>query len=329
MNINLIHNFQALTVAIGPRAGVRGAGCNDLSSLKWLNGIKVRGATALQISEAEAKEKPLLLKECFKHSVNRQFFAASLRERIVSQISEICPAKCQKDRLCSTCFTAVNRKFEQEASRASAWCDQSEGINWDNVRFPAGLEDIEVFSQNNPQICISLYRAAEDKGDVYLFYRSKLGELPRSSQKMIHIVSVTRLDTLVMELETHFLPVTNLDAFCSLIYEYDNKDGNISTKYQQGNNIFLSTRPLYLLLILMMTLSFVTIQDLRRISCQLIRFLVATKNLEKLSPVQFPWKVDQLTTDPPQILVGDKGQSHRLGPVGRKTGQKQTILIHF
>ena len=125
-------------------------------------------------------------------------------------------------------------KFDQEASQASAWSDQNDGINWDRVRFPAGLEDFEVFSENNPHICISLYRATEDKGDVYLFYRSKLGELARSSQKMIHIVSVTRLKTLTMELETHFLPVTNLDAFCGLIYEYDKEHGNISTKYQQG-----------------------------------------------------------------------------------------------
>lgn len=208
-----------------------------MSSLKWLNGIKVRGATALQISQDEALIKPELLKQCFKHSVNRQFFAGSIRDRIVTQISEICPVKCPKDRLCSTCLTAVNMKFDQEASQASAWSDQNDGINWDNVRFPAGLEDFEVFSENNPHICISLYRATEDKGDVYLFYRSKLGELSRSSQKMIHIVSVTRLKTLTMELETHFLPVTNLDAFCGLIYEYDTEHGNISTKYQQGRHI--------------------------------------------------------------------------------------------
>ena len=238
-NSILIHKlqlklFQALTVAVGPRAGIRGAGCNDLSSLKWLNGIKVRGATALQISKCEAVENPKLLRECFKHAVNRQVFAASIREQIATQISEICSGECHKDRLCSTCLTAVNKKFAQEASRASAWCNQNAGINWDNVCFPTGLEDVEVFSQNNPHLCISLYRATEDKGDVYLFYRSKLGEVPRSSQKMIHIVTVSRLNTMAMELETHFLPVTNLDAFCSRIYEYDHQQGNITTKYGQG-----------------------------------------------------------------------------------------------
>lgn len=230
--------FQALTLAVGPRAGLRGAGCYDLCSLKWLNGIKVRGATALQISKSEAENNPKLLKECFKHAVNRQVFAASIREQIATEISEICSGECQKDKLCSTCLTAVNKKFAQQAGRASTWSHQHGDISWDNVSFPTGLEDVEVFSQNNPNLCISLYRATEDKGDVYLFYRSKLGEVPRSSQKMIHIVTVSRLNTLAMELETHFLPVTNLDAFCSRIYEYEHQGGNISTKYGQGDDLF-------------------------------------------------------------------------------------------
>ena len=219
------------------KEGSEGAGIDDtgdLSSLKWMNKIRVRGATALQISESEAKKDPKLLKECFRHSVNRQYFADSLKIKIDERISAICPLKCQRDALCSSCSTAARKMFDEESTSSIVWDSPGEGIDWTGVGFPTSLEDVEVFSQNNPEICISVYRAGEDKGDVYLFYRSKLGEISRSEQKMIHIVCVTRLNTKLMELEQHFLPVTDLDAFCGLIYEYDKKHGNIKTQYKQG-----------------------------------------------------------------------------------------------
>ena len=219
---------------MGPRRGIRGAGCHDLSSLNWLNGIKGRGTTALQISEVEALKDPKLLKQCLKHSVHRQLFSSLLKEKVVKQITQMCPWDCRKDQLCASCDKAVKKMFEEEASRASVWNVENNGVNWENVQFPAGVEDFETFSKNNPHLCLSIYRATEDKGDVFLFFRSELGEIPRSCQKMIHIVSVTRLNTEAMELETHFLPVTNLDTFCSLIYEYDAKNGNIKTQYARG-----------------------------------------------------------------------------------------------
>ena len=228
--------LQALTIAVGPSRGVRGAGCNDLSSLKWLNGIKVRGTTALQISEAEALKDPNLLRQCLKHSVNRQLFSSLLEEKVVKQITQMCPWKCCKDQLCASCDKAVKKMFQQQASSASAWTAESSEVNWQNVHFPSGVEDFETFTLNNPNLCLSIYRATEDKGDVFLFYRSELGDIPRSQQKMIHIVSVTRLNTEMMELETHFLPVTNLDSFCGLIYEYDSKNGNIKTQYARGKS---------------------------------------------------------------------------------------------
>ena len=59
-------------------------GEQDLNSLNWINKIKVLGTTALQISEKEAEKSPELLRECFKHSVNRQIFANQLKKDIAS-----------------------------------------------------------------------------------------------------------------------------------------------------------------------------------------------------------------------------------------------------
>lgn len=219
---------------MGPRAGIRGAGCHDLSSLKWLNGIKVRGTTALQISEDEASKAPKLLQHCLKHAVNRQLFSSQLENKVVQQISKICPLNCGEGNLCGSCRKAAKKMFYADACRASTWSGESGDVNWEGVQFPSGVEDFETFSSNNPNICLSVYRATEDKGDVFLFYRSKLGGVARGLQKMVHIVSVTRLNTQEMELETHFLPVTDLNAFCSLIYEYENRDGNIKTQYAKG-----------------------------------------------------------------------------------------------
>ena len=223
-----------MTIAVGPKRGIRGAGCHDLTSLKWLNGIKVRGSTALQISEKEAQEKPELLKECFKHAVNRQVFGGSLKNNIIARVCSSCPSKCEPDRLCSCCQKVIDKMFKTEAGKASTWSNQTDHIQWAGIQFPSGLEDFELFSKNNPHICLSLYQAAEDKGDVYLTFRSDLGLLDRSKQTMVHIVSVTRLNTEEMELETHFLPVTDLNAFCGLIYEYNAQGGNIKTQYKDG-----------------------------------------------------------------------------------------------
>lgn len=230
--------FQALTIAVGPKRGVRGAGCHDLSSLKWLNGIKVRGATALQISAEDAEEKPQLLKECFKHAVNRQISGSQLKKTIDARVCSSCPSKCELDSLCSCCRKVANSMFKTEASKASTWADQVNGVQWRGIQFPSGLNEFELFSKNNPHICLSVYRAAEDKGDVYLTFRSELGQLERSKQTMVHIVSVTRLDTEEMELETHFLPVTDLNLFCGFIYEYNAGDGTMKTQYKDGENTF-------------------------------------------------------------------------------------------
>lgn len=243
--IILIYNnqglfFQGVTIAVGPRRGVRGGGCHDLSSLKWLNGIKVRGATALQITEEEAgKEDTPLLKECFKHAVNRQVSGSQLKKSIAARVC--CFSECNLDSLCSGCQDVVNSLFETEAGKASTWAHQDNGVQWKGIQFPAGLEEFELFSKNNPHICLSIYRAAEDKGEVYLTFRSKLGQLERSKQTMVHIVSVTRLNTEAMELETHFLPVTDLDAFCGFIYEYNAENGRIKTQYTKGEITFYTS----------------------------------------------------------------------------------------
>lgn len=223
-----------MTIAVGPKRGIRGAGCHDLSSLKWLNGIKVRGATALQISVEEAGKKSQLLKECFKHAVNRQISGSQLKKTIVARVCSSCPSKCELNSLCSCCQKVVNSMFEAEANKASTWADQDNHVQWKGIQFPSGLEEFELFSKNNPHICLSVYRAAEDKGDVYLTFRSELGQLERSRQTMVHIVSVTRLNTELMELETHFLPVTDLNLFCGLIYEYNAEGGHIKTQYKDG-----------------------------------------------------------------------------------------------
>ena len=221
-------------MAVGPRSGIRGAGCHDLNSLNWMNKIKVLGTTALQISEKEAEKSPELLRECFKHSVNRQIFANQLKKDIASRVCAICPSQCVRDTPCSDCLTVIRKTFDTEASRASSWSHQSGDINWDGIQFPSGIEDFEMFSRKNPHICISVYRAAEDKGDVFLTFRSELGDRPRSKQIMVHIVSITRLNTSIMELETHFLPVTDLNAFSRHIYEYNAENGNIKTQYSKG-----------------------------------------------------------------------------------------------
>ena len=142
---------------MGPRSGIRGAGSHDLNSLKWLNKIKVLGTTALQITEAEAEKSSELMQECFKHAVNRQIFGDQLKKDITARVCEICPSKCDQLRPCSSCQTVIRKQLSTEAEKASTWSHQTDNIRWDGIQFPSGLEDFEMFSRQNPHICLSVY----------------------------------------------------------------------------------------------------------------------------------------------------------------------------
>ena len=244
---------QALTLTSGASSGLRGGGVYDISSLRWANKISIRGTTALQITEKEAERDPDLLLQCFKHSVNRQIYEDRLRAKIALAARSNCITKCsEQERACTPCSRLIEQSFKVEASQASTWSQMEGEVSWAGISFPAGQHEFEKFSELNPHVRLSVYRAAEDKGDVYLIFRSKENEHPRSQRVDVHIAAVTRLNSSIMEvifsfnkvlfhhhhppqLETHFVPCTNLSAFCQAIYEYNMSDSaNIKTQYAQG-----------------------------------------------------------------------------------------------
>ena len=245
---------QALTLTSGASSGLRGGGVYDISSLRWANKISIRGTTALQITEKEAETKPELLVQCFKHSINRQIYEGHLRAQITLRARSNCVRKClEQDRACTPCSSLIEKAFKVEASQATTWSQMEGEVSWGGISFPAGQHDFEKFSEINPHIRLSVYRAAQDKGDVYLIFRSKDNDHPRSQRHDVHIAAVTRLNSNIMEviffsfnkslfhhhhrpqLETHFLPCTDLSAFCQAVYEYNMTDSaNIKTQYASG-----------------------------------------------------------------------------------------------
>ena len=192
--------FQALTLTSGASSGLRGGGVYDISSLRWANKISIRGTTALQITEKEAERDPDLLLQCFKHSVNRQIYEDRLRAKITLAARSNCIRKClEQERACTPCSRLIEQSFKAEASQAITWSQMEGEVSWGGISFPAGQHEFEKFSELNPHVRLSVYRAAEDKGDVYLIFRSKENEHPRSRRVDVHIAAVTRLNSSIME----------------------------------------------------------------------------------------------------------------------------------
>ena len=192
--------FQALTLTSGASSGLRGGGVYDISSLRWSNKISIRGTTALEITEKEAETNPDLLVQCFKHSINRQIYEDRLRAQIALRARSNCVRKCsEQDRACTPCSSLIEKAFKVEASRAATWTQMDGEVSWGGISFPAGQHDFERFSEINPHIRLSVYRAAQDKGDVYLIFRSKDNDHPRSQRLDVHIAAVTRLNSDIME----------------------------------------------------------------------------------------------------------------------------------
>jgi hypothetical protein len=225
---------------VGGRRGFKGAGSLDLTSTAWRNNIKIRGALALQLTEAEVQADVAIGSRCFLHAINHQVFLDEMKSTTTDMVHQKCERGCGRGNSCLVCSATIGVKIAEKEKKASTWEGYSNRLNWTGVSFPAGKEEYALFSKLNPDFCLSVYRTFGE-GEIYLDYRSNTGERRKQDMKKLHIIMTSRLESETMEIESHFLPVTKLSHLSAKILEY-NHSGKKSRSYLDGSACVFCTR---------------------------------------------------------------------------------------
>jgi hypothetical protein len=229
-----------VTLAVGARRGLKGAGSLDLSSTAWRNNIRIRGVLPLQLTKAEVQADPAMGSRCFLHAINHQVFLDEMKRSTTNMVHQKCEQGCEIGNSCLVCSATIEAKIGEKEKKASTWEGYSNRLNWSGIRFPAGREEYALFSKLNPDFCLSVYRTLGE-GEIYLDYRTNTGERRKQDMKMLHIILTSRLESESMEIESHFLPVARLDHLSAKIFKY-NHSGKKTRSYLDGSACDFCTR---------------------------------------------------------------------------------------
>ena len=127
------------------------------------------------------------------------------------------------------CYKMAEAEFKNQARNQSFWKKyyNSGNINWSGIKFPAGLEDAALFSDNNPQIHLR----------AYLIYGSSavnvfVGPRTRDQKYFVDIVFSEFHSFEDKELKGHWYPVLNLSEFTAKILRKKDDSKHIHKRYQ-------------------------------------------------------------------------------------------------
>ena len=105
-------------------------------------------------------------------------------------------------------------------------------VDFSRVTYPAGMEDIKRFEEDNKHLTVNVFVHSE--GEFYAVHSTKpgkstqeIGDNTHSDRKGVNIVQNTMLDWESGEITDHFYPVTNLSRFSQKVYR-SKTTGNIS-----------------------------------------------------------------------------------------------------
>lgn len=96
-------------------------------------------------------------------------------------------------------------------------------LDWSGISFPGGLEDLEKFTRQNPEVQINLF--VDHAGKYYQIYKT---ERVNEDARVIHLLYVEGLNSRTSEVEGHFYPISNINRFGQKYYKA--ADGTISTR---------------------------------------------------------------------------------------------------
>ena len=110
------------------------------------------------------------------------------------------------------CYRGAEKIFKLEGSKSTFWDQYADREDWSGVRFPGGVQDLELFASRNPSVHISAFQLTGSK--VTIIWKSQRTE---EHTRYIHLVWSQHLNAEVLELESHWYPLVNLSLFCQNI----------------------------------------------------------------------------------------------------------------
>ena len=163
---------------------------------------------------------------CLKDAILFQIYGKRIMKRLIEKHKPNCDAF-DHDVSCY-CYITAEEEFMELATDQEYWKQlyDDNRINWEGIKFPAGLEDISRFSDQNPHIHLR----------AYLIYGTSAVNVfvgPRTSDQ-IHFVDICfsefhSYDT--HEIMGHWYPVKNLCEFTSQILRKKDNSGHVHKRY--------------------------------------------------------------------------------------------------
>ena len=238
-----LHCIKSVTLTFGPASGLRGAGGDKdkgifPSTVTWANGVKIRGAVSLKVTQEDLISDSSMQEKCFQYAVLHNLFFNEYRMKKKDDYAAICKKEDHHsgEGLCAFCERLWESEVSSKSELARTFLPWKDRVNWAGLEFPVGAYGYKVFSQNNPQIRLFVYRQIVQSGDVFQEFKSEVRE-GCQDVKNVHLIFTSRVNMEVNELESHFLSVNNLAKLCAKILNYkDRITGKESKKkYEDGS----------------------------------------------------------------------------------------------
>ena len=163
---------------------------------------------------------------CFKDAVLYQIMAKEIMEKIIEKHQINCKAY-EHDVSCE-CYIKSEKEFLKLTSEQEYWSQfyNDQRINWEGIQFPAGLEDISRFAEQNPKIHVR----------AHLIYGSSatcafVGDRRKDQEHFIDLCFSEFHSFDTHEVCGHWYPVQNVAEFTSQILRKKENSNHVHKRY--------------------------------------------------------------------------------------------------
>ena len=168
--------------------------------------------------------------QCFKDAVLFQVFGKDIMKKLIRKYRANCPAK--KHYVGCECYLNAEKNFLELASDQEYWFQfyNHKRINWEGIKFPAGLDDVSRFSDQNPNIHIRAHLIYGSSATcVFIGQRTK-------EQKYFVDVCFSEFHSFdTHEIMGHWYPVKNIAEFTSKILRKKVNSNHVHKRYGEDS----------------------------------------------------------------------------------------------
>ena len=168
--------------------------------------------------------------QCFKDAVLFQVFGKDIMKKLIAQAQTNCQASTH-DVGCE-CYLKAEKIFLELASDQQYWSQlyNHKRINWDGIKFPAGLDDVSRFSEQNPNIHIR----------AHLLYGSSatcvfIGQRIKEQKYFVDVCFSEFHSFDTHEIKGHWYPVQNIAEFTSKILRKKENSNHVHKRFGEDS----------------------------------------------------------------------------------------------